>query len=83
MAIPEDLLKWDAYSGDATVYQRMFPDIIAECESQMIIVSSNLGLTLTPDFLRELVGALDRGVNLYCIFPEDTARYCKPRSVLA
>lgn len=74
MAIPEDLLKWDVYSGDATVYQLMMPELMGECKSQMTVVGNNLSQTLSTDFLRELVGALDRGVKFYGIFPEGSAR---------
>jgi len=66
--------KWDVYSGDAVVYEKMIPDLIAECESEIIIVGSNLGQTLTTDFLRESVGALDRGVTFYGLLPEDSKR---------
>ncbi len=66
--------KWDVYSGDAVVYEKMIPELIAECEKEMIIVGSNLGQTLTPDFLREFVGALDRGVAFYGLLPEDSER---------
>ncbi len=66
--------KWDVYSGDAVVYEKMIPDLIAECKKEMIIVGSNLGQTLTPDFLREFVGALDRGVSFYGLLPDDSER---------
>lgn len=66
--------KWDVYSGDAVVYEKMIPELIAECEKEMIIVGSNLGQTLTPDFLREFVSALDRGVAFYGLLPEDSER---------